>query len=238
MTYFWQIKWAVLSLLRSNKERKLLQNYKKRLKKGETMKNNEIFTKAFRFTDNGDLTITLTPDFEQFLAENQIKNSQDFADKFSDTLDENQCFDFPRILCYKENLKNTPFESYDNEYFVFIPQNKNINFDSLSYATSTLKLLNQKELLIETMKIKIEEGEINKENLKEILEGEIKYISEQIPIVFEGKVGEDTIENLLKEKEIIVLPNVTEYARNSINVYFHNEKDEILKELKCYMQKI
>lgn len=38
MTYFWQIKWAVLSLLRSNKERKLLQNYKKRLKKGE---NNE-----------------------------------------------------------------------------------------------------------------------------------------------------------------------------------------------------
>ncbi|XAK23131.1 hypothetical protein AAID94_04530 [Campylobacter coli] len=126
------------------------------------------------------LTIALTPDFEQFLAENQIKNSQDFADKFSDTLDENQCFDFPRILCYKENLKNTPFEDYDNEYFVFIPQNKNINFDSLSYATSTLKLLNQKELLIETMKIKIEEGEI-------------KYISELIPIIFEGKIGKDII---------------------------------------------
>lgn len=31
-------------------------------------------------------------------------------------------------------------------------KNKDINFDSLSYATSTLKLLNQKELLIETMK--------------------------------------------------------------------------------------
>ncbi|EII8774769.1 hypothetical protein K4889_000012 [Campylobacter coli] len=43
------------------------------------------------------------------------------------------------------------------------------------------------------MKIKIEEGEINKENLKEILEGEIKYISKLIPIIFEGKIGKDTI---------------------------------------------
>ncbi|VEG60436.1 Uncharacterised protein [Campylobacter jejuni subsp. doylei] len=80
------------------------------------------------------------PDFECFLAENQIKNSQDFADRFSDTLDENRYFDIPRILCYKEDLKSTPF-------------------------------------------------------------------------VFEGKVGEDTIEKLLKEKETIILPNVTKYKR-------------------------
>lgn len=120
---------------------------------------------------------------------------------------------------------------------MFVPNDTNIDLDSLSYATSTLKLLNQKELLIETMKIKIKEGEINKENLKENLENKIKYISEQIPIVFEGKVGEDTIENLLKEKEIIVLPNVTKYAKNSINEYFENEKDEILEELNAICKK-
>ncbi|MFY4691267.1 BspA family leucine-rich repeat surface protein [Campylobacter jejuni] len=193
---------------------------------------NEIFTKAFRFTDEGDLVITLTPDFECFLAENQIKNSQDFADKFSDTLDENRYFDIPRILCYKEDLKSTPFEDFDNEYFVFVPNDTNIDLDSLSYAVSVLNPSIQKDFLIEAMKTKIEEGEINKENLKENLENEIKYISEQIPIVFEGKVGEDTIEKLLKEKETIVLPNVTKYAKNSINEYFENEKVEILEELK------
>ncbi|MCW1355327.1 BspA family leucine-rich repeat surface protein [Campylobacter jejuni] len=193
---------------------------------------NEIFTKAFRFTDEGDLVITLTPDFECFLAENQIKNSQDFADKFSDTLDENRYFDIPRILCYKEDLKSTPFEDFDNEYFVFVPNDTNIDLDSLSYAVSALNPSIQKDFLIEAMKTKIEEGEINKENLKENLENEIKYISEQIPIVFEGKVGEDTIEKLLKEKETIVLPNVTKYAKNSINEYFENEKVEILEELK------
>lgn len=201
------------------------------------MKNNEIFTKAFRFTDEGDLVITLTPDFECFLAENQIKNSQDFADKFSDTLDENRYFDIPRILCYKEDLKSTPFEDFDNEYFVFVPNDTNIDLDSLSYAVSALNPSNQKDFLIEAMKTKIKKGEINKENLKEILEGEIKYISEQFPIVFEGKVGEDTIENLLKEKEIIVLPNVTKYAKNSINEYFENEKDEILEELNAICKK-
>ncbi|HHP0319300.1 TPA: BspA family leucine-rich repeat surface protein [Campylobacter jejuni] len=192
---------------------------------------NEIFTKAFRFTDEGDLVITLTPDFEYFLAENQIKNSQDFADKFSDTIDENRYFDIPRILCYKEDLKSTPFEDFDNEYFVFVPNGTN-DLDSLSYAVSALNPSIQKDFLIEAMKTKIEEGEINKENLKENLENEIKYISEQIPIVFEGKVGEDTIEKLLKEKETIVLPNVTKYAKNSINEYFENEKVEILEELK------
>ncbi|WP_180363809.1 BspA family leucine-rich repeat surface protein, partial [Campylobacter jejuni] len=193
---------------------------------------NEIFTKAFRFTDEGDLVITLTPDFKYFLAENQIKNSQDFADKFSDTIDENRYFDIPRILCYKEDLKSTPFEDFDNEYFVFVPNDTNIDLDSLSYAVSALNPSIQKDFLIEAMKTKIKEGEINKENLKENLENEIKYISEQIPIVFEGKVGEDTIEKLLKEKETIVLPNVTKYAKNSINEYFENEKDEILEELK------
>ncbi|EOG8842656.1 BspA family leucine-rich repeat surface protein [Campylobacter jejuni] len=192
---------------------------------------NEIFTKAFRFTDEGDLVITLTPDFEYFLAENQIKNSQDFADKFSDTIDENRYFDIPRILCYKEDLKSTPFEDFDNEYFVFVPNGTN-DLDSLSYAVSALNPSIQKDFLIEAMKTKIEEGEINKENLKENLVNEIKYISEQIPIVFEGKVGEDTIEKLLKEKETIVLPNVTKYAKNSINEYFENEKVEILEELK------
>lgn len=51
-------------------------------------------------------------------------------------------------------------------------------------------------------------------------------------------LGEDTIEKLLKEKETIVLPNVTKYAKNSINEYFENEKDEILEELNAICKKI
>ncbi|EDJ1536932.1 hypothetical protein GE994_07835 [Campylobacter jejuni] len=50
-------------------------------------------------------------------------------------------------------------------------------------------------------------------------------------------LGEDTIEKLLKEKETIVLPNVTKYAKNSINEYFENEKDEILEELNAICKK-
>lgn len=58
MTYFWQIKWAVLSLLRSNKERKLLQNYKKRLKKGETMELSEL---DFRIYDKNKKGYLIKP---------------------------------------------------------------------------------------------------------------------------------------------------------------------------------
>lgn len=50
-------------------------------------------------------------------------------------------------------------------------------------------------------------------------------------------LGEDTIEKLLKEKETIVLPNVTKYAKNSINEYFENEKVEILEELNAICKK-
>ncbi|HEF5283250.1 TPA: hypothetical protein SAO35_000863 [Campylobacter jejuni] len=50
-------------------------------------------------------------------------------------------------------------------------------------------------------------------------------------------LGEDTIEKLLKEKKTIVLPNVTKYAKNSINEYFENEKDEILEELNAICKK-
>ena len=42
-------------------------------------------------------------------------------------------------------------------------------------------------------------------------------------------LGEDTIEKLLKEKETIILPNVTKYAKVSINEYFENKKMKCLK---------
>ncbi|EHN6915607.1 hypothetical protein KJK76_000362 [Campylobacter jejuni] len=51
-------------------------------------------------------------------------------------------------------------------------------------------------------------------------------------------VGEDTIEKLLKEKETIVLPNVTKYAKDSINEYFENKKNKMLEELNAICKKI